>query len=337
MADPTVSQVYQTSIPQQLLPYAQTLLDQAQAFTDIEKYPYQQYQGERVAQFAPLQQQAYESAGLLQVPGQVSAGTDIAQAAGLAALGTQYDPMRYRTRSFTQPTTAAQYMSPYMQDVVRTQQQEAIRQANIANTALGAQATRAGAFGGARQAIEQAQANRNLQTQLGNIQATGLQNAYQQAQQQFNAEQQARQQAAQMREQSRQFGAGLGMQGLQTGLQAASTLGTLGQQQSQEQLQNIGLQAQLGQTQQQRAQDVLNAQYQNFLNYQNYPYKQMGFMSDIIRGTPLTQTGSSIYQAPPTMMQNAMSLGLGAYGLNSLFGSKAPGQAGGGEIGRAHV
>ena len=328
MADPTVSQVFQTSIPQQLLPYAETLLNQAQAFTDINKYPYQQYQGEMVAQTTPLQQQAYQAAGQLQVPGQIGAGTDIAQAAGLSALGTQYDPMRYRTGSFTQPYTAAQYMSPFMQNVVQTQQQEAIRQANIANTALGAQATRAGAFGGARQAIEQAQANRNLQTQLGNIQATGLQNAYQQAMQQFNTEQQARQQAAQMREQSRQFGAGLGMQGLQTGLQAASTLGGLGQQQSQQQAQNIGLQAQLGQMQQQRAQDVLNAQYQNFLNYQNYPYKQLGFMSDIIRGAPLTQTGSSVYQAPPTAMQNVMSLGLGAYGLNQL----GIGKAGGGEV-----
>jgi predicted TIM-barrel fold metal-dependent hydrolase len=51
----------------------------------------------------------------------------------------------------------------------------------------------------------------------------------------------------------------------------------------------------------------------------------MGFMSDIIRGTPLTQTGSSIYQAPPTLMQNAMSLGLGAYGLNQLGIGKAEG------------
>ena len=75
----------------------------------------------------------------------------------------------------------------------------------------------------------------------------------------------------------------------------------------------------LGQFEQQRAQDVLNAQYQDFLNYQNYPYKQLGFMSDLIRGTPTTQSASTIYQAPPSTMQNLMSLGLGAHGLNQLF------------------
>jgi hypothetical protein len=48
-------------------------------------------------------------------------------------------------------------------------------------------------------------------------------------------------------------------------------------------------------------------------------------MSDIIRGAPLTQTGSSLYQAPPSTAQNIMSLGLGAAGI-----AKVAGMAGGG-------
>ena len=52
---------------------------------------------------------------------------------------------------------------------------------------------------------------------------------------------------------------------------------------------------------------------------QNYPYKQLGFMSDIIRGVPLTQTGATLYQAPPTAAQTIASLGLGAAGLGKLF------------------
>ena len=55
-------------------------------------------------------------------------------------------------------------------------------------------------------------------------------------------------------------------------------------------------------------------------------------MSDILRGTPLAQAGRTVYQAAPTAMQNLTSLGLGAYGLSSLFGSKAPGSAGGGQV-----
>jgi len=275
---------------------------------------------------------------------------------------------------------------------VDIQQREAQRQADIAATARGQKYARAGAFGGARQASENAEAARNLAMQKGDIQATGLQAAYQQAQQQFNAEQAARlqaqlanqqagitmggqnltaalgtqqfgaqqdlqarlaeqqarmqaqqmaeqsrqfgygnlmqqaglgaqynQAAAQLGEQSRQYGAGLGLQGLQTALQSAQQLGGLGQTEFGQNLAINQLQQQYGQQQQQQMQNILGAQYQDFLNYQNYPYKQLGFMSDIIRGVPLTQTGSSVYQAPPTTMQNLTALGLGAAGLGKLF------------------
>ena len=147
-----------------------------------------------------------------------------------------------------------------------------------------------------------AEANRNLQTQLGNIQAQGLQNAFQNAQTQFNTEQQRQ------------------LQGAQTGVQAASVLGTLGGQQLSQQKDIIGLQNQLGTQEQQRAQDILNAQYQDFQNYQNYPYKQMSFLSDMIRGVPLTQQSSSIYQSAPTTTQNVLSTGLGAAGIANLLG-----------------
>ena len=305
MADPTVSQVYQTSIPQELLPYAQKMLDVASDVTDLTKNPYQQYQGERVAQLSPLLQQSMDTASQMGVSGQIGAASDIAGAAGLGAL---------QQNTFANPYTASAYMSPFMQNVVDVQQQQAKRQAAIQNQTQQAQATQAGAFGGGRDAIMRAQANAELQRNLQGIQATGLQNAFQQAQQQYNAEQDQR------------------MKGLATGLQAASTLGNLGQEQYQQTAGIVGLQGQLGQLEQQRAQDVLNAQYQDFQNYQNYPYKQLGFMSDLIRGTPTTQSASTIYQAGPTAMQNLTSLGLGAYGLNSLFPSKTPGNANGGAI-----
>jgi hypothetical protein len=132
------------------------------------------------------------------------------------------------TQSFTQPGAAGQYMSPYMQNVVDTQTREAQRQADIASTKRGAQAAGAGAFGGSRMAIENAEAARNLATQKGDIQATGSQAAYNNAQQQFNAEQQARLQAnlanqgVQQQANLQNLSAGLQTQGLgaQTGLQA---------------------------------------------------------------------------------------------------------------------
>ena len=95
----------------------------------------------------------------------------------------------------------------FRSNVVDVQQQQAKRQAAIAQQALGAQAARAGMFGGSGAALQQAQANAELQRNLQNIQATGLQNAYQQAMQQYSTDA------------ARQLQAGLANQ--QTGLQTA--------------------------------------------------------------------------------------------------------------------
>jgi hypothetical protein len=320
MADPIQQQVITYGLPGEVAPYAQDLLGRAQAMTDFTQNPYQVYQGERFAQFTPLQQQAFAGAQAMEAAPQLADASALAGTAGLRALqaGT-YGPMYYTPQSFTEQGVMGGYMSPYMQGVVDFQQREAQRQADIASTARGQKYARAGAFGGARQAIENAEAQRNLSTQLGGIQAQGLQAAYQQAQQQFNQEQAQRQAAVQLAEQSRQYGAGLGLQGLQTAMGAAGQLGQLGSTQFGQNLALNQLQAQYGGQQQQKMQDILGSQYQDFLNYQNFPYKQMAFMSDIIRGVPLTQTGTSLYQAPPTTMQNLTSLGLTAAGLGKLF------------------
>jgi hypothetical protein len=299
--------------------------------------PYQQYQGERVAQFSPLQQQSYEGAQNMQPAYQLQGASGLAGLAGQQALGTQYNPLNYQAQSITgggsgggigvgyeggmggPQNTMQQYMSPYMQNVVQRQQQDATRQAAIAQQAQGAQAARSGAFGGSGDYLMRAQAAGNLARQKGDIQATGLQNAYSQALQQFNTEQQSRQQAAQLGEQSRQYGAGLGLQGLQTALSGANTLGTIGQNQY---TQNMGInqmQNTYGGQQQGQMNTILGNQYQDFLNKQNQPYKQLGFMSDIIRGTPLSQQGSTVYTAPPSTAQTIASLGLGAAGISKLF------------------
>jgi hypothetical protein len=123
----------------------------------------------------------------------------------------------------------------------------------------------------------------------------------------------------QLNAQQQQFGAGLGLQGLQTALSGAQGLGQLGQQQYTQNMGINALQNQYGLQQQAQMQKDIDTKYGDYLNYQNYPYKQLGFMSDIIRGAPLTQTGSSVYQAPPSTAQNIASLGLGAAGISKLM------------------
>jgi hypothetical protein len=325
----TPTQVTQTNygFAPEIAPYAQNMLGQAAALTDTEMNPYMQYQGERVAQFSPLQQQSYENAALMQTQPQLQDATAMAGSAGLGALNTGYTYNPFQTKAFNSPGMAESYMSPYMQNVVARQQQDAIRQSSIANQAQGAQAARAGAFGGSGDYIMRGQARNNLANQLGSIQATGLQNAYQQGMGQFNAEQGATQAAANLNAQQGQFGAGLGLQGLQTALTSANTLGTLGNQQYQQNMGVNALQNQYGLQQQAQMQTDLNNKYQDYLNFQNAPYKQLGFMSDIVRGAPLTQTGSSVYQAPPSTAQTVASLGLGAAGVSKLWGGANGGVA----------
>ena len=314
MAEPTQTQITQTSIPDYAKPYVEKLLGKTEALTET---PYQTYDANRIAGFTPMQQQAFLNAQGMQTSGLTGLGGQYAGAATLGALGTNYDPTQFQGGQFGQQD-AQQYMSPYMQSVVDIQQREAQRQADIQGTQRGAQAVRSGAFGGSRQAIMDAEAARNLAMQKGDIQAQGLQSAYQQAQAQFNADQARRLQAQQLGEQSKQYGAGLGLQGLQTALQGAGQMGQLGGQQFAQGMDINKLQQSYGTQQQQQEQNILSQQYQDFLNQQNYPYKQLGFQSDMLRGLPLSQSSSQIYQAPPSNLSTAVGLGTAALGASRL-------------------
>jgi hypothetical protein len=311
MAEPTLQQssITQTTIPDYAKPYVEDLLGSAAGLTDINQNPYMQYLGDRVAQFTPLQQQSYENAALMQTAPQLGDATALAGMAGLGALNTQYTFNPYQTQQFT-GDAVKQYMSPYMDNVVARQQADAQRQADIARQAQGAQAARSGAFGGSGDYLMRAQGAANLARQKGDIQAQGLQNAYQQAMQQFNQSQAQNLAGSQLNAQQQQFGAGLGLQGLQTANQAASNLANIGQTQYGQNVGLLNLQNQLGTQQQQQTQNILTNQYQDYLNAQNYPYKQLGFMSDMLRGLPLTQQSSTVYGQAPSVVQQAAGLGL---------------------------
>jgi hypothetical protein len=324
MADPQVSQISQTqtTIPDYAKPYVEDLLGQAQAVTDVNQNPYMQYMGDRVAQFSPMQQQSFENAALMQGSPQLKDATAAAGQATLGALNTGYSYNPYQAQSFTSPGTAQAFMNPYMQQVADIQKREAARNSAIQGTQQQAQAAQAGAFGGGRDAIMRAERERNLGMQQNDIQAQASNQAYQQAMGQFNAEQQATQGAAQLNAQQGQFGAGLGLQGLQTAMTGANNLANIGNTQYNQNMGINQLQNQYGTQQQGQAQQVLNNQYQDFLNYQNYPYKQMGFMSDMLRGLPLTQQSSTIYQPAPSMVSQAAGLGTAALGAAKLFGAE---------------
>jgi hypothetical protein len=319
MAEQVSQRVEQTGIPDYARPYVERLLGQSQALTDTTMNPYMQYMGTRQAQFSPLQQQAFQNAALMQTAPQLQDATAMAGLAGLGALNTSFTYNPYQAKSFTGEGTAANYMSPYMQNVVDVQMQQAKRQADIAAQTQQAQAARSGSFGGARDYISRSQGNADLQRNLANIQATGSQNAFSQGMQQFNAEQAANQAAANLNAQQGQFGAGLGLQGMQTALQGANTLGNLGNMQYTQNMGITNMQNQFGGQQQQQVQNILNNQYQDYLNFQNYPYKQLGFMSDMLRGLPLTQQSATMYQPGPSTGAQIIGAGTSLLGASRLF------------------
>jgi hypothetical protein len=308
-----------SELPEWARGYAKDALAKGSALTDINQNPYQQYGGERIAGFSPLQQQAQQGAANMQPSQQLGLGSGIAGVAGLGALGTNYQASRFGGGTFGQGA-ADFYMNPYQQSVTDIGKREAARQSAIQGTQQQAQATQSGAFGGGRDAIMRAERERNLGQQMSDIQAQGSNAAFTNAQQQFNADQARRLQAQGMSESSRQYGAGLGMQGLQTALQSAGQLGQLGQTQYGQEMGINQLQSQYGAQQQQQAQRPLDMAYQDFLNQQNYPYKQLGFMSDLIRGLPLgQQSTTSVYEAPGSTMGQLAGLGMGAYGVSQLM------------------
>lgn len=333
---PGPSQTYsQTSnIPEYAQPYVEQMLGAAQGeiFTKdasgntiIKPYkPFSTDPNDYFAGFSPLQQQAQQQAANMRVTPETGMASGMAGAAGMGALNTQYNPMGAYSEQFGQQQ-ANQYMSPYMQNVVNVQQAAAQRQADIARTGRNAQAVKSGAFGGSRQAITDAEAARALADQQNAIQAQGLQSAFSQAQQQFNADQAARMQAQAANIGQQQFGASLGMQGLQTGLQAAGQLGQLGQNIYGQQMGINQLQNQYGAQQQALEQAKINQQIQDYATAQQYPMLQLANMSALTRGLPMQSATTQMYQAPPSIGSQLAGLATAGYGLSQLSGNSSGG------------
>ena len=190
-------------------PYVTNMLGQAQA---VSQQPYQTYQGPLTAGPSDLQQNLFQGLGNINVPqnygqsfsssgayappptggsqyglqpigmGQDGTGSQVAGGiSGLSGLSQNQPP---------QPTgIAAQYMNPYLQNVLDPQLAELRRQNDITQSKTNAGLTSQGAFGGGRQAIMNAENNRNMMQEMNKTVGAGYSNAFNNAQQQFNTEQ----------------------------------------------------------------------------------------------------------------------------------------------------
>jgi len=276
----------------------------------------------------PMTIPAYEVAGLspmqLQAMQQAQSGLGAYQpyleAAG-ETVGTGLGTFK-QAAEILDPSQISTFMDPYQQQVTQEALKEFQRQADIQSQSTAAQAISAGAFGGGRFGVREAEEARNLAQVKSQRIFEDLSRNYLQAQQ------------AQART-SQQLGT-LGSQTLQAA-QAQAGLGQLGQQlQSQDIDRLLGLgsmQQQFGysgpggfvpgQAQIEAARATSMAQYRE-------PFERFAYASDILRGVPSASITYTQGPPPPSMLQQIAGLGiagLGAYGaatggggISSLLG-----------------
>jgi hypothetical protein len=258
--DPTVGKETgrESSLSNWAGPYVTDMLGRGQALAD---QPYEAYSGPLTAGQSELQTQAFE---------------------GLAGLAIPTDQMgAYTPQQFT-AESAQQYMNPYLQAALNPQLDEARRQAEIQRVQDAGRLTKAGAYGGSRQAIMESEANRNLLQNMSAITGEGYRTAYDTAMGQFNTEQD-REMAAQ---------------------EAANTYGLSA-------LRDI---ADMGATQRGITSEGITADKAQFEEERDFPYKQVQYMQSLLQDLPISAQSYSYMQ--PSQLSTVLST---AGGLDELY------------------
>lgn len=238
--------------------YVTGMLGKGQALSET---PYQAYTGPLTAGASDLQQQAFQ---------------------GVAGLALPTNMGGFTPTSFTAQGTAQQYMNPYIQAALDPQLNEARRQAEISRLGDAARLTKAGAYGGSRQAMMESELNRNLMGKMADITGIGYNTAYDKAAQQFNIEQQRAQEAQNL---TNQYG-----------------------------LSALGRQADLGAIQRGIEAEGIAADYGQFKEERDFPFKQVQYQQSLLQGLPLAAQSYS-YQEPSTLSTILGSAG----GIKSLY------------------
>jgi hypothetical protein len=290
--------------------YAQKLLGNTAALTDITQNPYQAFGGEKVAGFSDLQNTSFNNASNMTTAPQLGAAGKMAYYAGQNASG--YGDMGAQAgmsygQNATNPNAVQAYMNPFLQASLAPQMQMLQEQQGMQQQANQGQAVQAGAFGGSRMGIQNAQQNQANQLAMSNLIGQG----YNQA---FNNANQNMQQAATLGMQ----GANAGIAGQNAANTAASNLANIGQTYYGQQMGITNQQNQLGAQQQQYQQNLDTSNYQNFQNQLQYPYQQYGFMSNILQGLPITSSQQNVY-SNPSPLAVATGLGTAAVGASKLM------------------
>jgi hypothetical protein len=335
-SSPTSQGTQTPSIQPQYQPYISNYLNQAQNLAANQQTP-------------ALLNQSYVDAAGLQLPGGFASGTALAEAGGKGSLSTAPIALQYGqqganygaqgtkygelgssmgiaasragdmyAQQATNPSSVQAYMNPYIQQSLAPQLAMLNQQQQIGAQQIAGQAAGQGAFGGNRATLAQGLNAQNYDLARQQAIGQGYNQAFSQAQQ------------------AQQFGANLGVQGLQAGMQGQQLglagLGTA-MQGSQIGLQGVGgaQQGYAGATQaggtlgniaaQQAQAKIAQLQLQNQfgLQQQMFPYQQTQFQQQMMANLPFTSTTTQGYQAPPNYLSQGAGI-LGTAGSLYLLG-----------------
>jgi len=246
-------------------PYVTEMLGRGQA---LASEPYQTYTGPLTAGASNLQTKAFQ---------------------GLAGLTIPTDKMGAFTPQTFTADQAKNYMNPYLQSALDPQIAEMRRQADITRVADAGRLTKAGAYGGSRQAIMESEGNRALMDKLSGITGAGYKDAYDKAMAQFNVEQ-GRGQTAQ--DAANQYGL--------AALQKQTDVGGI----------ERGIES-----------EGITADKTQFETERDYPLKQVQFMQSLLQNLPLA-TQSYSYNQPSAISQAGSQAGGLMDMYDRLFGGK---------------
>ena len=262
--------------------YSTTALRQAE---DVANLGYTPYTGERVAGFSPTELAGRERAAEL---AQLGLGMpQVEQAADVAQRASEF--------TYADPSRVQQYMNPYLEAALDPTLRALREQQTQTLQGLGTQASRAGAFGGSRQGVVEAEALKGFGQQMGDVIGTGYAQAFDRATQ-LMGDEQARQLA-----------------GASALSQAANQLRSVGYA-------DADVLRTLGAEERGLAQSKMDADYQQYLRSQAFPYEQLQ-----ARLSPLGY-GSQVAGAAPTYQQpsqfQSLLGNLGAIGSTAMMVGK---------------
>jgi len=289
----TQTVVQSQKLPPEIAPAVERVVQEAETIYDAERARgYVPYEGATIAPFTAQEEQAMQGiAGLV--------GTQqpfIDESLGLT---------RAQTQAFT-PEVAQQFMSPYQRAVTDIEKREAQRVfERDVQPALEAKAVQQGGGMsglGTRAGIEASEAQREQSRLLSDIEARGLQSAFQDARSAFE------------QQKAREAG-------------AAAAIGRAGAETFKSGLAEQGALQAVGEQRRDLAQSALDEEYFKFLEEREFPQQRLSEYSGFVYGNPLTRIPSQTTQTTGTPFQPSFGrqlLGIGST-LGSAFLGSTPG------------